>query len=997
MRSPRRPDARSRSGAALFAVTLWAAEARALEPAVDDLHAHALPSVRQIWSHWYTIRGLAQGEDGYLWIATNDGLARFDGVSFAKLRLPAAQGPTDIAALAAGPAGLVVVALADGRLARVAPADPSSGLGAGLSLLGGGARAVEEPIAALAVDGERRIWLGTRSGLLAWDAIAAGAAPGPAPPAAKRMLAARVRGLVVAGDGRLRVASDAGLFRHGPAGLDRIGPARKVEAVAHDGAGVLWAAVAAPEPTLARVLPGGGEQALPRPERGPGAWTLAIAADPDGTVWMNASEEIVRIRADGVVRRRLAFSPPNLLRDREGSLWVGTMAGALARLGRPRVAMIGIGEGSGAAPALAVLAARDGSVWASSDEALFRFRGGAIERRYRRGDPPDFRCPRGLAEDAAGALWISGCNGLVYRHAGGAFTTFGAAEGLPREHFEGLTIDRAGTVWVGTTRGPLALRGGRFVAEPAEGVGRVRTLLGARDGALWVGLAGGGLVRVEAGRARRTGAAEGLAHGYVNALHESADGALWIGTRGGGIYRLAGGRLRRLDPRAGFPAENVHGFIEDGRGDLWVTSDIGAFVLPRGDLDAHLGGASARVRAIRYGREDGLLTERFFDGFSSPAARAADGRLWFPTALGVAVIAAPEAQVRAPLPRPLVEDVRLGSWLYYAGGAPSVEAEAQDGEVAFRFTAPSFLGPHRLRFQHRLEGHEGAWVDAREERVARYARLGPGTHTFRVRVAPDDAGGAGAETALALHVRRPARAWAYPALALALAGALAFAVQRARVRQVRRRFDAVLAERNRIARDLHDSLAQGFAGISYQVDHLDEAVAGGRPDARQAIERLRAMVRASRLEARQAIWNLRAEAADRRPLPERLRETAQQARLSSAASVDVEVDGDPRPLEPAVEQELARVAQEAITNALVHGHAREVSIALAYEPGAVRLAVRDDGAGFDASAAPAPETQHFGIAGMRERAARVGARLEIDSAPGAGTRVTVVVGRGASS
>ncbi len=947
---------------ALALVVQVAGAARAA--ALDD---ESMPSVRQTWSHWYTIRGIAQTDDGYLWIATNDGLARFDGARFETLKLP--QGPTNIAVVAVSARGAVFVVLVDGRLARV-----DSGA---LVLVGGGVRIADQEILAMAVDPGDRVWLGGAKGLFRW-------VPGES---AERILPNSVRGLLAMPDGRLWAATDNGLFRQADAGFEIVGPPRHVTALATNRRGGLWALSGWGRGlSVDRILPQNAADHVPLPE-GDGVVFTDLAVDAADDVWVSGTEVLLRIREGKIARRPLAFMPPKILVDREGSLWTGSIPGMLARLGHPWARVFGFEDGSGPAMALAVLETRDGSVWITSDEALARFHNGSVQR-FGRGDLAGMRCPRSLAEDAHGNLWISNCDGAIYRLRDGALTTFGPREGLPAKPGLGnLVVDGEGTLWAGSKdRGLFALRDGRFVREPVVDT-EIRSLIASREGGLWVGLRGQGLTRLVDGRARRYGQAEGLRHGFVNALHEGRDGTLWVGTRGGGIYRFSDGHFTALDDRAGFPAENINGLVEDGKGDLWVTTDAGLFRLPHGNRQAR----------IRYGTEDGFTTERFSDGFNAPAMRSRDGRLWFPTNLGLAVIPAPEHERPRPLPRVVIEEIRSGASVHLLAGASAFRT-ADTGELAIRFTAPTFVKPQLLKtFQYRLEGHDPNWQDVGPERVARYVGLAPGRYSFQVRAASGaDGEPAVAQAALQLTLDRPLRAWAYPAFGVAVAGLLAFAVQRLRVRQVRRRFAAVLAERNRIARDLHDSLAQGFAGIGYQLDHLDQSLADADAGARKALTVLRTLVRASRLEARQAIWNLRAEEPDGRPLAQRLRETAQQARLSSAAGVELTVDGQERSLSPVVEQELVRVAQEATTNALVHGRAQRVDILLTFEDEAVRLAVQDDGAGFEPTAAPSPETQHFGLAGMAERAARIGGTLQITSARGQGTLVTLVVARPAA-
>jgi signal transduction histidine kinase/ligand-binding sensor domain-containing protein len=949
--------ARARIGLALLAqLATVAGPARAAED--DD----AMPSVQERWSRWYTIRRLAQTEDGYLWIATSQGLVRFDGARFVTLALPAGSGASSVAGIAVSPRGTLFAALVDGRLAYVT--------GGALGVVGGGA-IIKGEGAALAVDASDQVWLGSDAGLYRWRAGAG---------RAERVLANRVYGLAVVG--QLFSATDRGLLRYDGSGFRTVGPARGLTGLAADSHGGLWTlAGAGRDRSVDRVLPEGATEHTALPSSDDVDFT-ALAVDDDGTQWVVGSDVLLRVREGGVSRRALGFRPPALLADREGSIWIGSVSGVLARVAPPWARVVGFEEESGPVVALSVLAADDGSVWSASDPGLTHVEGASV-LRLGRAELPALRCPRGLAQDGRGDVWVSTCEGQVLRLRGGQLEVFGRAQGLPRSGLGNIEVDAAGTVWAGARdAGLFALRDGRFVRQPGVDA-PIRCLLAGRAGGVWVGTRGQGLLRVADGNVQHLGEADGLRHGYVNALLERADGTLWVGTRGGGLYQLASGRFRALGDGSPFPTENVNGLIEDGREDLWVSSDAGLYRLPRAN----------RLAAVRYGSEDGFATERFSDGFNAPAARTRDGRLWFPTNFGVAAIRAPERDRPRPAPRPIVEEVLLGGAIHAVAGGTSLRALADSGEVAFRFTAPTFSRPQRLKtLQYRLEGRDAAWLDASTERVARYVGLRPGRYTFRVRaVTGADPEPVETGAALQLILERPLREWSYLPLGAGVAVVLAFAVQRVRVRQMRRRFDAVLAERNRIARDLHDSLAQGFAGIGYQLDHLEQSLGGAGQEARKAVTDLRTLVRLGRLEARQAIGNLRGEGADTRPLSQRLRESAQQAQLSGGAAVEVTVDGDERVLAREVDQELARVAQEATTNALVHGRARRVLVELAFRAREVRLMVNDDGAGFDPAEVPRRQTQHFGLAGMKERAARIGGTLDIASAVGQGTTVTLTV------
>jgi signal transduction histidine kinase len=386
-------------------------------------------------------------------------------------------------------------------------------------------------------------------------------------------------------------------------------------------------------------------------------------------------------------------------------------------------------------------------------------------------------------------------------------------------------------------------------------------------------------------------------------------------------------------------------------------------------------------------------------GGPQPAGwRARDGRLWFPTSKGLVVIDPRRLPAAARPPRVMIEQVRADRAEVPLG--PAMEAPPGRGELEFQYTAISFIGAENTRFRYQLEGFDRDWVDAETRRVAHFTNLAPGTYRFRVKAQSKDGvwneEGASVRVRLAPHVYQTR--WF---LSLAALGALGLTfgvpllvlrgVHRMRVAQMRSRFAAVLAERNRIARELHDTLEQGFTALGLQLEAaLSRLGLRDAAQARRHLDTARHLLRHSQSETRRSIRDLRSTTLEGVDLATALSRAAEQISAGTLVRIVVHIRGTARPLPHDVEQNLFRIGQEAVTNAIKHAQAREVNVELGFDPEGVELRVRDDGRGFDASAI-AIESGHFGVLGMRERAEQLGGQLRLESAPDRGTEVTVAV------
>ena len=455
--------------------------------------------------------------------------------------------------------------------------------------------------------------------------------------------------------------------------------------------------------------------------------------------------------------------------DRQGDLWVGSMGDGLSRIHFPEgsrgaeITNFDAADGLASEFVRSIHEDRDGTLWVGGWDSLTRFEGGVVARDHAQALLDD-HIVEAIYEDRAGRLWFGTSEGL-YRYENGVWTPFTVADGLVHNH--------------------------------------VRTILETSDGALWLGTNGGGLSRYRDGHFRSFTTDDGLSSDLIRALYEDGDGLLWVGTEGRG--------LARLDLRDGIEAARVtvyreadglfdgviHQILEDDLGRLWMSTNHGIFWVSRAELNAFAEGEVARIHATGYTERDGLRNREANGGVQSAGIRARDGRLWFPTQAGLAVV--DPARVRAAPVTILVERIGAnGTRVPIGEGGVALPAEERSLDVAF--SAPVLSEPDKLHFQYRLEGLDAGWVEAGARHVAHYARIPPGTYAFHVRTYYN---GQWSELAEPLAVTVASlfyETWWFAVLCGLGAVGLLHAGYRARVRQLRRRqegLEALVRERTR--------------------------------------------------------------------------------------------------------------------------------------------------------------------------------------------------------
>ncbi|MBV8550218.1 MAG: hypothetical protein JOY54_02880 [Acidobacteriaceae bacterium] len=927
-----------------------------------------------------SVHAIAQSREGYLWLGTEDGLVRFDGFKFSiyDTRNTPQLRSNDIRQLLLASDGALWAATAGGvvRLegSRFTAFTDRDGLpGDNVWSL------FESPSAGL--------WAVTADGLAHYENGRFRASSNPSGMES-------MTGAIAGGErGSLWVGTRAGVrvFRDGRFARVPVQgalPNPVVDAILIDRSGHIWVGTQNGLVTWSEL----GSRVYSASNGLPGRVVTALYQDNVGTIWVGTDGGLARI-TNGELQR---FPSGNTLagntilciaEDREGNLWVGTEAAGVTIVREPKFTTYTARDGLAGDLVRAVFESRDGSVWFGTASGLSRFSRGVFSSlSAKAGLSSDVTLA--LAQDANDDILVGTPDGLNRIH-GRKVSLLTSAGGLADDFVRSIYLDNDASLWISTRRGLTHIKNGHFTNyDQASGLGNDFTGAVVRDksGALWVATLHG-LSRFENGRFHNFTTAQGLSSSIITALYAAEDGTLWIGTGDGGLNRFRKGKFNSFAASLGLP-KAVYGIADDYAGGLWLSSNAGIVRASLRDLNRAARGAAGGVSISTYGTADGLRINEGSDGGHPAVWRTRDGTFWFATPKGAAALPAGHVAGNRVPPPVVLESVSIDDRTF----DPASVGDIKPGHsrFAFEYAGLSFSAPQQVRYRYKLEGFDKRWIDAGALRFAYYTNLPPGSYRFRVIARNSDGAwnSAGASLSFRLEPRFYQTYW-FRILLLAALALLAYAVYRWRVKEVEGRFAAVLEERNRIAREIHDTLAQGFVGVSVQLEVVARLLASAPEAAREHLDQARTLVRNSIAEARSAIWELRSHSARNEDFASRLSKVANQAAAPGAVRVNLQVHGTYRPLKPKVEDELSRICQEAVTNAVRHGAARNVNIELAFERKKLRMTIVDDGRGFEVQPDLAGPSGHFGLKGMRERAERIDAQFIVDSKTGKGTRVSV--------
>src|ERR1700722_2869992 len=995
----------TRAVVALGILLACCACAFALEPSLDiSQYAHTTWKIRDGFTKGI-ITSLAQTPDGYLWIGTELGLLRFDGVRPVLWQPPSGQHL---------PGTLITYLLA-------------------------------------AHDGT--LWIGTFNGLASWKDGKLREVPELAGQSVTSVLETRDRTIWIGvfadsggalcdiHNGVVNCERESGKFGTG------------VKALYEDSRGTLWLGLSkgfwrwkpgAPEffsvpnqpfgiisfaeDKQAQLLFGSQDgirrladgRVEPYPSTGSAyRWQITrMLRDHDGGLWAGTSEHgLVHIREQG---RTDVFSHPEglsgdyvtrFLEDREGNIWVATYDG-LDCFREYAVSTISTKQGLSNTTSWSVLASKDGGIWIGTSSALNHWKNGQVSLFGRsRGSPKsdgklNGQPPNALFQDSSGLIWVSTQHGEVGYLQDNRFVPIRGVSGGP---VHSIAEAPSGHLWAANQEDGLSELYERRVLQGISwtGLGRKNwanvIIADPSQRGLWLGLNRGGIVYFADGTIRSAYSAEnGLAEGQVTDLRFGSGGALWAATDNG-LSRIQDGHVATLTSKNGLPCDKVVATIEDNDHSMWLYMACGLVRVIRSELDAWVVDPKRVVKSECFGTSDGVRGHVAAGGYQPLMTKSADGRIWLVPWDGVSVIHPHHIPVNKILPPIHIEQItadRKTYWQNLSGDASSSHPRLPPlvRDLTIDYTALSFVAPEKVLFRYKLEGMDRDWQDAGNRRQAFYTNLPPRQYRFRVAACNNSGVWNEAGTFLDFSIA-PAyyqTTW-FRVSCVAVFLVLLWGIYRLRIQQLQHQFaiglEARVNERTRIARELHDALLQSFQGLMLRFQTVGEMLPARPLDAKNALEGALDRADEAISEGRDAITDIRATTLASRDLEKSI--TALMTNLSEelaggngrSVTFRVLVEGVPRAVRPTLQDEIYRIARESLRNAFRHAQAGHIETEVTYGE-SLRLRFRDDGKGIDPSVIErGGRSGHWGLLGIRERAKQIGVELSVWSELGAGTEV----------
>ncbi len=945
-----------------------------------------------------TVTSIVQTRDGYIWVGTFGGLARFDGVRFTTFDSTNTPGfaANRILSLFEDSRGYLWIGTDSGEVYVIADGK--------LSAFAFGSAANRRQVWAISEDGTGNMFVSTSGGIETFRIADNGEVDissfkvlividsfGLFRDANSRVWAKVDTGIVLLSENSVVSAEELGIklppsvfdMSFDRKGTAIVGSARSLGTI-HEGS---YSEVIELDPKIHR-------------------YGFAVAAIDD-SFWFQQASELITIDRSGVVIYDLTkiarLGSRAIMRDSEGDIWLATQADGLVRLKRRTIRSVASMLKMETVNIFAVTQDRKGSIWLAGSP-LYKIDGDSISSFNKRSDGEIFPLLQTLAVDGNDQVWAGGQNGL-FRLAGNSLVPI---DSFRNDHVQALYFDRDNALWVGMENGLARLyqdRIERFNTEEGLVSPNVHFITQTGDGKVWIGTSRGisGYIN---GAFENLSAADGLPNEYVRDIVELSNGDVWLATYGGGIVRYRNGTFASVTRSNGLLNNFVSRLIVDDTEHFWMLTNLGVFCTSRDELDHVADGSTRLLGGAKYDVSDGMDTSEANGGHQTAGILAADGRLWFPMITDVVSID-PSKFGHSP-PGIVIEnatsrggsDERIDRPLRFAVN-DVFEIVSGPRNLQIEYTGLSYSKPEAVRFVYRLKGLDEQWFDAGPRRTVFYPFLPVGDYTFEVRA--QNANGVWSTETATLSIRVAPRfyeTWWFAAAALLLAtlviGYIYYSKLRSlnakrleQIRFSRELIKAGEAERARIAKELHDGLSQNLLVIKNWGRTAQESSDGAGTKAKDYLAKAVSLASSSLDETRAIIENLVPQNLSRFGLTETIRNLTEQAEDAFGISFETDIVNIDGLFDDETQLSVYRIIQEAISNIVKHSESPRAVIRINKLPGLLILSVRDFGVGMDHDEMSAGDDRGFGLRNMRERLKMIGGSVTFSSPADSGTEVTI--------
>ncbi len=720
--------------------------------------------------------------------------------------------------------------------------------------------------------------------------------------------------------------------------------------------------------------------------------------DSEGGIWF-ASNGVLRFKDEKFTRYEQStlglFTINCIFKDREGTIWIGTSRG-LHRLTKHLITGYSSADGLLHNEVYPILQTRNGDIWIGSIYGLTRFRDGVFHNTPLHGTRAVVQA---LAEDHEGRLWIGVVGGLLVFENG---KLKDLSSGFEEATVATILTDHEGNVWVGSGSGLFKFNGDHVTAHytTKDGLSSddIAAIYEDHNDVLWLGSAG--ILTRFADDKFTSYALPGVARKHIRSIYEDAEGTFWIGTYDDGLSRFRDGRFFNYRVEHGLFDNGVFQILEDRHGYFWISCNRGIYRVSRQELNDFAAGRISGINSVAYGKRDGMLNIECNGGRSPAGIIARDGRFWFPTQEGVAVIDPEKVYVNPEAPPLIIESVTLERNAVDFQRGLTIQPGQRDLEISY--TGLSFIKSDQIKFKYKLEGLDVDWIDAGTRRVAYFPYLPPGTYTFRVIAANSDGVWNHTGASFSFIVRAPfwRHSWFWLLCAVTVAAFTAFGMW-GRLVQLKRRqaereafarqlIESQEGERKRLARELHDSLAQSLLIVKNWALVGLSSLAQDNP-AREHLTEISETTSLALNEVREIAHNLRPPQLDRLGLTSTIEEMVRNISNSSDIEFIADIDNIDGLLSKESEINLFRVVQECVNNVLKHSAATKSWLSIKRTTGGAQVICRDNGKGFDPTAR-VPK-RGIGLIGIAERVRMLGGNWTMEAAIGKGATICIMIER----